>query len=297
MEKECVVIKLGIIGMSPGNGHPYSWSAIINGYDRPAMAACPFPVIPDYLGKQVYPDDYIKGARVTHIWTQDKAISKDISRASLIDHVVDEPEKMISEIDALLLARDDFQNHVRFAEPFLEAGIPVYIDKPLANTVNGAETLYALERREAQIYTCSALRYARELDVVRERANDIVKIESFTPKSWNLYGIHIVEPIVSILGAGNPVCLNCVKNDGGAKILAKLNGREILAEATGLDSGKIEFYFDYADGSRDHVVIGDMFYAFRGALDAFLDSVRGGRRAIAKEETMTCMRLVEIGAV
>lgn len=26
-------ISLGIIGMTPGNGHPYSWSAIFNGYD------------------------------------------------------------------------------------------------------------------------------------------------------------------------------------------------------------------------------------------------------------------------
>jgi predicted dehydrogenase len=296
MEKECGMIKLGVIGMSPGNGHPYSWSAIINGYDRQAMSSCPFPVIPDYLGRQTYPDDFIKGARVTHIWTQDEAVSKDVARAALIDHVVETPEKMIGEVDALLLARDDFQNHVRFATPFLEAGMPVYIDKPLANTVDGAEKLYALERREAQIYTCSALRYARELDAVRARARDIVKVEAFTPKSWALYGIHIVEPIVSVLGAGNPVCLDCVRDDGGAKILAKLNGREVSAEATGLGTGKIEFYFDYADGLRDHVVIGNMFYAFRGALAAFLDSVESGKRTIAKEETMTCMRLIHMGA-
>jgi len=25
------MLKLGVIGMSEGNGHPYSWSAIING--------------------------------------------------------------------------------------------------------------------------------------------------------------------------------------------------------------------------------------------------------------------------
>ena len=26
-------IRLGMIGMNDGNGHPYSWSAICNGYD------------------------------------------------------------------------------------------------------------------------------------------------------------------------------------------------------------------------------------------------------------------------
>lgn len=27
-------IRLGMVGMTEGNGHPYSWSAIFNGYDR-----------------------------------------------------------------------------------------------------------------------------------------------------------------------------------------------------------------------------------------------------------------------
>ena len=39
-------IKLGIIGMTEGNGHPYSWSAIFNRYDVDAMTKeCPFPGI------------------------------------------------------------------------------------------------------------------------------------------------------------------------------------------------------------------------------------------------------------
>lgn len=291
------MIRVGVIGMSSGNGHPYSWSAIINGYDKEAMARCPFPVIPDYLGKQNYPDDFIKDARVTHIWTQDKSVSVDVATASLIDNVVSQPEDMIGHVDALLLARDDFENHMRFAKPFLGAGIPVYIDKPLANSVAGAEILYELEQREAQIYTCSALRYARELDFVKARVCDIVKIQAFTPKSWALYGIHIVEPIVMILGAGEPEMLDSFKNGDGAKILAVLNGCEISVEATGLSTGKIEYFFEYKDGTRDHIVIADMFYAFRGAIAAFLESIIVGKRVIEKDETMTCMRLIEAGTV
>ncbi len=40
-------IRLAMLGMVDGNGHPYSWSAIINGrYDAQVMADCGFPVIP-----------------------------------------------------------------------------------------------------------------------------------------------------------------------------------------------------------------------------------------------------------
>ena len=42
-------LRLGIMGMSEGNGHPYSWSAIFNGYNSLEMEDCGFPVIPEYL--------------------------------------------------------------------------------------------------------------------------------------------------------------------------------------------------------------------------------------------------------
>ena len=46
-------IRLAMLGMVEGNGHPFSWSAIINGrYDAEAMARCGYPVIPQYLGAQ-----------------------------------------------------------------------------------------------------------------------------------------------------------------------------------------------------------------------------------------------------
>ena len=42
-------LKAGIIGISSGNGHPYAFSAIINGYNEKEMAKCRFEVIPEYL--------------------------------------------------------------------------------------------------------------------------------------------------------------------------------------------------------------------------------------------------------
>ena len=131
-------LRLGIIGMSEGNGHPYSWSAIFNGFDPEVMATCPFPVIPAYLAKQKFPEDQIPDAEVTHIYTQSPEISAHIAAAARIPNAVNEPEEMLGQIDALLLARDDAENHPKFARPFLEAGVPVYIDKPLALTVSAA---------------------------------------------------------------------------------------------------------------------------------------------------------------
>ena len=67
-------LKLGVIGLSPGNGHPYSWSAIFNGYNPAEMENCGFPVIPRYLELKQFPKDAIAEAAVTHVWAQDKKL-------------------------------------------------------------------------------------------------------------------------------------------------------------------------------------------------------------------------------
>ena len=45
-------LKLGIIGSSLGNGHPYSWSSIINGYNISYLEKCPYEVIINYLKQE-----------------------------------------------------------------------------------------------------------------------------------------------------------------------------------------------------------------------------------------------------
>ena len=46
-------LKLAMLGMTEGNGHPYSWSIIINGkYNAQALAKCPYAAIIDYMAIQ-----------------------------------------------------------------------------------------------------------------------------------------------------------------------------------------------------------------------------------------------------
>ena len=99
-----MTIKLGVLGLSEGNGHPYSWSAIINGYNPEVMESCGFPVIPRYLEQQKWPESRIKGARVVSVWTQDQALSQKLAEATKISKVALNPEAMIGEVDAILLA-------------------------------------------------------------------------------------------------------------------------------------------------------------------------------------------------
>lgn len=195
-----------MLGMIEGNGHPYSWSAIINGYDPAAMEACPFPVIPRYLNAQPYETVRIPGANVTHLWTDDPAAAEDVARASLIPNVVTSPEDVIGEVDAVLISTDDGFDHVRRARPFVEAGLPVFIDKPLAISQDDLRTFVEWERSGARLLSSSSLRFAPELiDECLPRLGelgDLRWISGITVKTWERYGIHMLEPLMRIVGPG-----------------------------------------------------------------------------------------------
>src|SRR5688572_18604326 len=115
--------KIGIIGMSAGNAHPYSWSAIINGiFDGNEISKVGYPAVAAYL--LANRDTLgINSAKVTHVWTQEMEISKSIAGAAGIQNVCAEMKNMIGEVDAVILSRDDPENHVAMSKPFIDAGI------------------------------------------------------------------------------------------------------------------------------------------------------------------------------
>ncbi|MEN8230097.1 MAG: Gfo/Idh/MocA family oxidoreductase [Bacteroidota bacterium] len=196
------MLKLGIIGMSEGNGHPYSWSAIINGgYDRTVMDQCGFAGIPLYL--EANSDTLgIDGAQVTHIWTQDRGISEHIAKASMIDHVVDRMEDMIGQVDAVLLARDDPGNHVAMATPFLDAGVPIFIDKPLAFTSEDLEFFSRQQENGKFLMSCSSMRYSTEFRAMRIELASLGPIKLVTvvgTKDWEKYAVHMLEGLFALL--------------------------------------------------------------------------------------------------
>jgi len=296
-----MTLRMGIIGLSPGNGHPYSWAAICNGYDPEEMAECGFPAIPDYLARQSWPGDRLDGAQVTHVWTQDEAESRRIARASRIDTVTRRPEDMIGEIDALLLARDDAQNHLRFAEPFLRAGLPVYIDKPVALSEAGFDALNALQQRPGQIFSCSALRFAPELRLeaaAAARIGPIRLIQGATPKYWETYAIHLIDPLLTILGhEAQPERLFAGPVGANGRLLGLRwpdAGPDVHLMATG--SLPSPLHLRIAGETGDIVLtFHDSFTAFKTALAEFVASVNEGHSRLPEDFNRRAVQIIEMG--
>ena len=286
------MLRIGIVGLSEGNGHPYSWSAIFNGFDK--TKECPFEVIPEYLGKQSFPKDFLSDlGKVTHIYTQDRKISEKVAEFARIDNIVDRPEEMINNIDIVLLARDDAENHYEMAKVFIENGIPIFIDKPLAYNIKEAEKIYSINENSL-IYTCSSIRFAKEFsEKILEGTN---YVNATVMKSWERYGIHIIEPVVSMFpNRGGLISVQKINLSVGVKIrVVKWENLQATFTTTGKIKSPISINVMNANNSKN-LLFKDTFYAFRESLRNFIKVTRNKELNISKIETLEIIEIIEKG--
>ncbi|MBQ2840930.1 MAG: Gfo/Idh/MocA family oxidoreductase [Oscillospiraceae bacterium] len=289
-------IKLAILGMVDGNGHPYSWSAMFNGYDKEEMEKCPFPVIPRYLEKEPPESFGIKGAKITHIWTDDPSDAIKVSKASLIENIVKKPEDVIGKVDAVIIATDKGNEQVWRARPFIEAGLPVFIDKPLADNVQDLKTFIELRKNGAKIMSSSSLRYSKELIPYTLSTNELGRLRYINMtmnKSWERYGIHALEPVFAITGPG----YISVRNTG-SESCSILH----LRHQNGIDVNLAVIYDSAASamkivGTHDSVsvAIKDSFFAFKKQLELFVEYIETGKEPFPFEHTVELMKIIIAG--
>ncbi|HIA47870.1 MAG TPA: Gfo/Idh/MocA family oxidoreductase [Candidatus Hydrogenedentes bacterium] len=293
-------IRLAMVGMVAENGHPYSWSAIINGeYNKEAMAQCGYPAIPEYLGAQPPEALGIDGARVTHVWCEDRAEAEHVAKASCIEHVVDHPEDVIGKVDAVIIPTDIGGEHVERARPFIEAGLPLFIDKPLTDNIDDLVQFIDWHDAGKPFLSTSALRYASEYHELRDKMDEIGEariINVVMAKSWERYGIHALEAVyaflraggyLSVTHAGDPdVNVMTVEHEDGAHLILKM-------------------FYDLKEGFGRVVVQGtegtlstdfdDTFGAFKRQLETFIEYLRTGMEPFNFNETIEQMKIIIAG--
>lgn len=292
-------LKLGVIGLSPGNGHPYSWSAIFNGYDPVAMEECGFPVIPRYLEKRQFPTDAIAEAEVTHVWAQERSIATHIAKAALINNVVEHYTDMIGRVDGVLLARDDAETHFEFAQPFLDAGIPIYIDKPLALSARDAKKIIGRQQYPGQLFSCSALRFAEEFSLSENelaQLGPLRHIHATVPKDWDKYAVHVIEPLLLLAPNRGSISHSKVihRHDSTTLAVEYDAGFQALISSMGSSHAPLTLRLMGELGWKD-LFFQDAYIAFKNALLDFVQGIINKDVRIEADFMLEVVEVIEAG--
>jgi predicted dehydrogenase len=126
--------------------------------------------------------------------------------------LAERPEDLLGQVDGVFIESQCGAVHLERARPFLQAKIPVFIDKPFTNSVADAKEIarLAVEHR-SPVFSASSLRYALEVQELLRRTprEEVLSVDVLTPGATHVknpgllhYGIHGVEMLYTLLGPG-----------------------------------------------------------------------------------------------
>lgn len=156
----------------------------------------------------------IEDVCVTHIYGTDPQRTQEVAANGRIPHIVADKEEMIGQVDGVLCVWRHGGKHLPDTLPFLKAGIPAFVDKPLACSVADARQLIAAaEEAKVGLTSFSTLRYAGNvieyLAELKENAGVLTAGMSTGPADLNseygglfFYAIHAVEVMNTVWGYG-----------------------------------------------------------------------------------------------
>lgn len=192
------VIRIGMIGLD--TSHVTAFTKVINDPAHP---------------------EHVPGARVVAAY---KGGSPDIeSSASRVDgytaqlrdefgvEIVETIEELCTKVDAVMLESVDGRPHLAQARPVFEAGLPLFIDKPLAGSLADAIAIQRLgEQHGVKWFSSSSYRYYETMrELLAQDVGEVRGAISYGPCHieehhpdlfW--YGVHPAEALYTVLGTG-----------------------------------------------------------------------------------------------
>lgn len=141
--------------------------------------------------------------------------------------------ELCKNVDAIMLESVDGRPKVRQAIPVIDAGLPLYIDKPMAGSL--ADVLFIFDyakNKGVPIFSSSSLRYGKATQAARAGAlGKIIHAETFSPASIEVrhpdlfwYGVHGCESLFTVMGPGCETVQRRSTADGKIEVIGKWKG-------------------------------------------------------------------------
>ena len=192
------IIKIGIIGLD--TSHVAAFTELLNNPENPNHIPGT-KVVAAFKGGS--PDVESSHTRV-------EGFTKILQEKYGVE-IVDTIEELCTKVDAILLESVDARPHLEQVKPVFEAGLPVFIDKPLAGTLADAIEIYTLgQQHDVLWFTSSSYRFYDGMkEVMTQDVGELRGAMSYGPcyveehhPDFFWYGVHPVEALYTVLGPG-----------------------------------------------------------------------------------------------
>ncbi|HHX39739.1 MAG TPA: Gfo/Idh/MocA family oxidoreductase [Armatimonadetes bacterium] len=245
-------------------------------------------------------EQWVEGAKIvmgyqgtSRITPQEKIDEYTAQVKAMGVELVDRPEEMIGKVDGILVESQEGAVHLERARPFLEAGMPCYIDKPFATSVADAKAIVALaNKNNVPVFSSSSLRYALEIQKLQEEGvGTIFGVDAYSPAGLHdrnpglfHYGIHGVETLYALMGPGCE-SVTCTFTEG-SEVTTGLwkDGRIGVMRGTRAGSHSYGFVAWTDKGVRQVSI--DAGYIYRELLKRIVQMFQTGKSPLDNAETI-----------
>ncbi len=117
--------RIGILGAE--NSHATRFIEIFNGVKK--------------ITGVDYPD-----IRVVSCYSRYPDVCGKLAELGDLEFIAEKPEDMLGKVDAVMVTARDGKYHLPYARPYIEAGLPAFIDKPFTNSREDAVALVKLAK-------------------------------------------------------------------------------------------------------------------------------------------------------
>ena len=235
----------------------------------------------------------IEEARIVKVWDENREDAEALAAMCRIDHVCDDATEAAVDVDGILLADDCTCRHYRFADPLWASGLPMFIDKPLAGTIEEAEGVVAKAvEHGVPLFSASGLQYTREIPEAMAAAGELGQILTAVAASPNelvFYGIHGLAMLRSVFGPG----IASVQNVGeGPLDIVKYRWRDgRVGLQLGLEGGRPGWRtILFCEKGKLDVDVADADYFYWNLQRHFIEMVKTGEQPLTNDDMLEIIR-------
>jgi predicted dehydrogenase len=214
--------------------------------------------------------------------------------------LVDDSTQVLGRVDGVLVLSVCGQDHLAAARPFLEAGVPAFVDKPFAcSLADAAEMVRLASEHGALLWSSSGMRFAEEVLAFRSR-RDVGALHGVVvhgpakrhPDNPGLfhYGVHAVQMLYALLGPGCQ-SVTATGADGGECVTGRWHDGRI-GTVRGLRSGSTAYGFvAFTDAGVIHQPVSTAF-SYRNLCRQIVTGFETGCPPVAPADSLEVTRFI-----
>ncbi|WP_042462027.1 Gfo/Idh/MocA family protein [Neobacillus dielmonensis] len=282
-------LKIGMIGLD--TSHAVAFTKLLNDHTSPFHVKGG-TVVMAYPGGSF--DFALSYSRIS-------GITKEVEQYGV--QIVETIEEVVTQCDAILLESVDGRVHLEQLKKLVRFKKPTFVDKPFClDSSDAAKMVELAEKYHTPIMSSSALRFAEALSQalsIKDKGK-IIGADCFGPMEmvetqpgYFWYGIHTIEMLYTILGAGAKNVTTISNQDYDLIISQWENGR--IGTARGNRKGNYEFgAVIHFEKGQEYVRIDSSpkpYYA--SLLEQIILFFNGSKQIVPVRETQEIIRFIE----